>query len=1379
MAAVRKIERLMLTLNGIIGFTNNIPNSATIFTIETYIRNLEQVRDDIAEALDISTTLKDADAQVYWKKTNDAFFELMPKLLNAKQRLQPQQSTNEDETLQTSVMQVLEGQRIFFEKFPDTLQQQTTSYRGIKVPALNIDCFSGGDNNYDKWPPFYNNFKASIHDNQSISTVHKFSLLRSHLKDEARDLINHLIVTDENYSIAWDKLCKRYHKPKKIALSYINRFIKMESISTISSKNLRKITDLADEQLRGLDALGNDYKSRDPWLVAMLLSKVDNETRRLWSIESSEKATFAISELIEFLTKRCDALEDAQPIASKSDSSKPKNSTKSFHSEIQYNRCPHCNENHPLFRCFKFLGNNVESRRNLVKQLNVCFNCLKKNHSSIDCKSKATCQTCHKKHHTLLHFTDQNHIQSANQPSISTHIATVNTLNSDQNSCINQQQITPHNSQSLSCSKTTPNNPASTISSSSSSAFHTATVNNQTLLPTILAFARDTSGRLIQIRALLDSASMSSFITEQCCQNLGLQRTHACISIDALSCTTAGASRGRVELVIQPKSNLDTLITLDALVLSRITSKLPESFIDISNWSNLQHLTLADSKFNQPNKIDVLIGVDLFYKLQCPTPIIHINEDVIAQETIFGWIIAGNSSIKPSKSSSFITNINQQPDAHCFLQMFWKLEDVPECSKRTIDDIKAEKHFVEHLQREDDGKFTVRLPFKENSALLGNSKTAALQRLFAIERKFIKSPKLQKDYQEFMSQYVNLGHMEEVKDLGVAEDKSYYLPHHAVVKDDSLTTKVRVVFDASCKTSTGVSLNDCLIAGPTIQRELASTLLNFRSYNIAFISDIEKMYRMINVHTDDRNYQRILWRDSSMNPIKTFRLNTVTYGTSSAPFQAIRCLNEIGTRIKLTYPLASSKILEDFYVDDLLSGSDSIENAIELKQQICEALQGYGMHLRKWTSNSKEFLQSIPQSNIESSEFELIDQQSAPTVKTLGLHWNPNTDVFSFKVNNSNQLCTTKRQILSLASKVFDPLGWLAPITVRLKMFFQSLWLMNLDWDDDIPDQLQDNWNKLQASLVELENITIPRCLHLMKSNKETQIELHAFSDASEGAYGAVIYFKVSNNSINTIRLVTSKSKVAPIKQITLARLELCGALLLSKLVKWVLKVFTNYFIKLFAWCDSTIVLAWLNAHPRKWSNFVANRTSQILEVIPRSNWRHINSKQNPADLVSRGIDPDKLAANQLWWNGPPWLILSENKWPESVNTNTNIDNIPETKTRSITLLTNLTLTTYDDMFGELCERFSSFEKIKRVLCIFDRFIQFLQGSTAQNRFIQSSELKEVELKLLRWSQNQSFHDEITLLKKQRSISKSSSLSSLMPLIKMMFYVLVAVSKIL
>jgi hypothetical protein len=490
-----------------------------------------------------------------------------------------------------------------------------------------------------------------------------------------------------------------------------------------------------------------------------------------------------------------------------------------------------------------------------------------------------------------------------------------------------------------------------------------------------------------------------------------------------------------------------------------------------------------------------------------------------------------------------------------------------------------------------------------------------------------------------MKEYQDLGHMEEVtqptdpspSDEGDREPN--YLPHHFVLKEESTTTKFRVVFDGSAKTASGVSLNECLYVGPTIQDNLFSLLLRFRFHVVALTADIVKMYRQFRVQRKHQDLQRIVWRDSPELPIREFRLLTLTYGTGPAPFLATRCLKQLAGDEKEKYPEAAHVLSRDFYVDDLMSGESTPERAINLQQQLSGIVEAGAMEIRKWASNDSVVMKAIPE-NLRATKGPLeLDPETS--IKALGVKWNPVSDCFVFSVGELPQGKVTKRLLLSELAKVFDPLGWLSPTTINAKIIFQDLWKLGVGWDEELPAELKIKWDRYQTEINHIKSIQIPRCL---VSTTIVGQQLNGFSDASEKAYAAAVYLRceMSDGSV-MLNLVTGKTKVAPIKQVALPRLELCGSLLLAKLILAV-KTSTSINCQAVAWTDSTIVLHWLAGLPSRWKTFVANRVAEIQELIPAENWHHVKSEENPADCASRGIDASELVNHSLWWNGPEWL---------------------------------------------------------------------------------------------------------------------------------------------
>ncbi|GFU86320.1 integrase catalytic domain-containing protein [Trichonephila clavipes] len=403
------------------------------------------------------------------------------------------------------------------------------------------------------------------------------------------------------------------------------------------------------------------------------------------------------------------------------------------------------------------------------------------------------------------------------------------------------------------------------------------------------------------------------------------------------------------------------------------------------------------------------------------------------------------------------------------------------------------------------------------------------------------------------------------------------------------------------------------------------------------------MYRQILVADEDQKYQQILWRNNSSENIRTYKLKTVTYGLASASFLTTRCIKQIALDDK-DNPNLSRVLQEDIYMDDLLSGADTPNNAISICKDIAHVLSTRGFHLRKWNSNSTEFLAQFSEHSSHDARVE-FSKDSNESSKVLGLFWNSSNDTFGFQPSLELTPPLTKRRILSESSKIFDPLGLLSPCTVFMKIFYQKLWLTKTDWDSPIPQQLTEDWLRFQKAFNAINYLTVPRWVILTADNI---VELHGFADASSLAYAAAIYCRQKHNGKIKVQLLVSKTKVAPVKQVSIPRLELCGAHLLSKLFKSVLRTLEYYTFDVFAWTDSKIVLSWLSGHPRQWKTFVANRTSEIIEVLPTKHWRHVPSKENPADIASRGIDPKCLPDCKLWWQGPPWLRLETSSWPKA-----------------------------------------------------------------------------------------------------------------------------------
>ena len=630
---------------------------------------------------------------------------------------------------------------------------------------------------------------------------------------------------------------------------------------------------------------------------------------------------------------------------------------------------------------------------------------------------------------------------------------------------------------------------------------------------------------------------------------------------------------------------------------------------------------------------------------------------------------------------------------------------MPATKHLTDEERRCEEHFKSTTRRSPEGRFIVKLPFKNEIGELGDSQQQARRRLRSLLHRLQKQPDLYRRYNEFINAFIKLGHMEEVpaKEMLLPIEKSYYLSHHCVFKDSSTTTKLRVVFDGSAKTTSGISLNDRLMVGPKIQKDLFSILIRFRMYPVALSADIAKMYRQVQLDTEDKDYHRLLEPNST--DIKTFRMTRVTYGIASSAFHSIRPLQVLAEDV--TDKNVQLGITTDMYVDDLLTGAPDLESAMKLQDSIVAVLSKAGLEIRKWTSSNPELVERLP-ANIRETTDEMTIKSDDYSIKTLGVKWNPNPDHFSFIAKLDEKTPSTKREILSEVTRLFDPLGWLSPTTIQFKSFVQLLWMDRFGWDEALSKCLQQQYSRLRVQLTELETITLPRKV-VSISPASSDIELHVFCDASTTAYAALVYIRQSFDGTVHTRMLTAKTRVAPIRSLCVPRLELCAALLGANLVEAISSSLNDQRFptpKVYAWTDSTVTLAWLQDFPRKWKTFVANRVAKIQNLIPSSNWNFVPTEENPADCASRGISAANLAKYSLWWNGPSWLEKSEDYWPKSESIEEHQHAVNNEVQGETLKQTTMVVTQENNSIVQLIHRTSSFGKLVRISCYVKKFIQ-------------------------------------------------------------------------
>ena len=1079
-----------------------------------------------------------------------------------------------------------------------------------KLPKLNLPVFKG---NVTEWTTFWDLYNVAIHSNDSLSPVQKFTHLRTLVSHSAKDAIAGLTLSDANYDEAIKILKDRFGNREKIISKHMEELVNLGSL-VVTNNNLRVLYDKIECHTRELRSLGVSEEAYNCLLPPLIMKKLPKELALSISRRIPEDE-WNLSKIMSELSVELKARERTYEVSGNDDYSKHmKIRDESKYKHASHKRaygppttstllssachCLYCTGAHEAEDCPKITK--VEERKQVLRDTGRCFICTKQGHLSRGCRSSSKCKHCSGRHHSSICFKSSGSEKR-------------------------DERSSKHGTSTL--------DPAATP-------FKTTTcltdASEKILLQTAKATVRNPEGpHSLMLTLIFDSGSQRSFMTRRARERLALRTCGR----KELFISTFGAKRSKSQLCDVVRATLvmrdGEELLLDLLTVPTICEPIScASNESIQQYEHLRGIELAAMVCDsEPIEFDVLIGLDHYWDI-VTGEVIRGSSGPTAVHSHLGWILSGptvteSDSIMMRTLATGIEIAEDKSRLEKQLRSFWELEALGISEQETT----LYEQFKDHISF-DGTRYEVTLPWKDNTVTLPDNYELSLCRLKGLLKRLRRNQDLLKEYDQSIRDQIENGVVEVVEDPALIEgERVHYLPHHAVVRQDKQTTKLRIVYDASAKSS-GVSLNECLYVGPKFNQKIFEILIRFRIHRNGFIADVEKAFLMISVNKCDRDVLRFLWvKNPHQEPIEiqVLRFRRVTFGVTVSPFLLNATMRYHIESYEKEKPELVEKLLHSVYVDDVVCGTESAEKSIAMFDQFRAMLATGGFNLRKFVSAGCQ------------------TTDAGGEQKVLGVTWRVSSDELSIDLSSIAEKASvprpTKRHVVSVTSQIYDPIGIVSPVTIRFKMFLQQLHCTKMDWDEEIRGELLDCWNSLISCIRDKEPIIVPRCC-LGTVPDDCQWRLIGFSDSSVKAYSAVVYLQCITGNERQLSFIASKTRVAPMKSFTIPRLELLGALLLARLISCVHVALKEELVLLPSRCftDSQVALYWIQGERREWKPFVYNRVREIRKLVPSSQWSHCSGKQNPADIPSRGMSIEELRESTLWWKGPKDLDIDQER---------------------------------------------------------------------------------------------------------------------------------------
>ncbi|XP_062712088.1 uncharacterized protein LOC134289722 [Aedes albopictus] len=1217
-----------------------------------------------------------------------------------------------------------------------------------------LPSFSGDP---EDWPLFYSSYETG-NTACGFSNIENLIRLRECLRGPAREAVLTKLMFPHSVPSIIETLRRLYGRPELLVKNLLQKVRRLETPKPERLDTLMAFGMAVNQLCDHLEAANLQGHLFNPTLLEELVEKLPATVKLEWVRFKRMYRHPSLKEFGEFMeTLVADASEvttlvQPKPGASKLDKLPRREKgqvfthvSSSVESNTERQPCPICGgTDHRVRNCEKFKQMDVESRIKAVERWKLCGVCLH-DHGKWRCRTKIRCDVsgCQGRHHPLLH-----------------------------------RSVTPVQGVTQVHERL-----------------------NKSVLFRIIPLTLHHGSRSYDTYAFLDEGSNMTLVEADLIRELGIEGVPEPLELKWTSDIgrTEYSSR-RADIIVTGKGptncyRLNSAHTVDCLNLPRQSLSIEDLH---ERYPYLRDVPVTSYEMAVPRVLIGLDNIELFSPLESRT---GGSDGPIAVRCLLGWTIYGPvaiGSVTPGVVSVHRCGCNEDIDLNEMVRKQYVLEDAG-ISPFPLPEPTEEKRAREILERTTvkvNGQYETGLLWKTDDITLPDSRPMAFSRLRSLEAKLMKDPELRSNVHNQINEYLRKGYAHKATEEELAamnEQQVWFLPLN-VVTHPRKPDKKRLVWDAAARVN-GVSLNSQLLKGPDQLVTLPSVICKFRERSIGFGGDVREMFHQLKMRQSDKRFQLFLFRFDTSKPPDVYMMDVATFGATCSPCSALYVMRLNADSCKEEFPAACDAIKEKTYMDDYYDSLNTPDEAGMRALQVREVHARAGFEMRNWVSNSPKVLEILGETVEMKSLPITADKQTAERV--LGMTWEPTEDVFLFSVDLHEHLMDyvlrnrrpTKRTALRCIMSFFDPLGLLSPYLIHGKVIMQDLWRAGIDWDTEVGESEFAKWTEWTKILPKLNSIKVPRCyFEQVRPEDLSQLQLHVFTDASEQAYGCAAYLRsVSEGKVRCI-LVMGKSKVAPLKALSIPRMELQAAVLGSRLLD---SICSNHTLKItdrYLWTDSSTVLSWIRADHRKFKPYVAHRVGEILSLTQPDQWHWVASRNNVADCLTKWCKDTEPTSDSRWFNGPNFLYDSEDSW---LTKDIGPSRADEELRPCFVLHHTITSSCIIDV-----SRFSRWETILRTVALVKRFIsncqRRLRGLPLEAVNVTENVLKSVirttpalrvplrqkeyvdaENLLFRIAQTDSYPDEMEILLNNRdkpsdkwlNLEKSSALFKLSPFV--------------